>query len=254
MKSTKAAFSYFFQAGDSSNVDDLKAVEELCDAVMADPDRADPNLPFLFWLTLVKSGKDDRNAQRARRLLGKHPAVLDLLEAELDSYAKEYSQLEEKPARALYKSMPAAFALGDIERFTDSLEVALAEADDAHVQSAACYRALCLWNAGHYSRGLAAAAAVLEFLLRNTGDEARRVRVGRTAARTLSPMLAEAAAGDMGPALDFMDLVCQKLSQTFPGCPSLVPYLYWIQLNHCEKTKSKAEQVLARYPGISDLR
>ena len=76
-------------------MEDLKSIEELCDsaASASDVEAEKPDLTpaFYFWLTLVKTGTQ-QNLQRARRLLSKHQGMVDLLEAELASYAKDYSR------------------------------------------------------------------------------------------------------------------------------------------------------------------
>ena len=49
----------------------VEAAQNLVDSSLSDS--ADANPAFLFWLTLVKSGRD-RDLHRARRLLQKHPS------------------------------------------------------------------------------------------------------------------------------------------------------------------------------------
>ncbi len=115
-----------------------------------------------------------------------------------------------------------------------------------------CYKALSQWNSGRFSDGLSNAAVALEFLVRNLReDEEVRCGLGRTAVTCLSSMLREASTGqavaaeterrageeasganaelvravreaagtksgktvDMVPALQFVELVCERLAK-----------------------------------------
>ncbi len=56
-----------------------------------------------------------------KQLIIRHPELLDLLDTELFVYAREYSQIDEKPTSVLYHGMPGVFVLGEIESFTNKL-------------------------------------------------------------------------------------------------------------------------------------
>ena len=85
---------------------------------------------------------------------------------------------------------------------------------------------------GHGSKSLTSLAAAMETWMKTLYDEVSRKELGAAVLLCFSDMLREGpAAGtkvDLSPAHDFLDVVCDKLSETYGN--ALVPYIYWVML------------------------
>lgn len=175
---------------------------------------------------------------------------MDVLLAEVQQYAKEYSKLNEKNLKAIYKTMPEVFSLGDIDAFCTKLMAVLPSLEPFNINKLLCFKALALWNAGYYSKGMTNMAIVGETLLKNFDDEKFKVELGTVLVVTLGEMIQTIVAEELQPVHEFMDVMCEKLSVTYKV--PLYAYLYWIFLDAAGHPK--ADTLILQYPDIPNIR
>jgi hypothetical protein len=93
-------------------------------------------------------------------------------------------------------------------------------------------------------------AVVLEHWLKNFEDVDSRGNLGQGVVANFSTMLKMISEQNLEPAIEFIDLMTEKLSGQVP----IIPYLCHIQFSQNPVLKSKSDELMRKYPSIDKLR
>ncbi len=200
-------------------------------------------LVYIQWLALTLH----RKAAMAEEVLkNNYESIANCLLGDLEEYAKDYSKQTTN-----LRGLPRVFNFGRIEAFVDVIINNFGQVlDDVTLHKILNVKSLCLWNNGQFADALTNMAVVLEFWIKNFEDVDRRVELGKSVVPTFSEMLSVVCDKKLDPAINFVDLICEKLSSRY----QILPYLVTIHYSRNPELSDKCDAFQEKYPGIEHFK
>ena len=218
----------------------VEVVESRAKLLLQPLEFTNPKLVYAQWLIYFLSG-DLRNSETI--LQANLDLISELLIADLQKYAKEYDEQQNKTKTKI----PKIFNPGEIGKFADDLVSKNAEfMSSSTIYQILTYKSLALWNSGHFSGSLAQMAAIWEFFDANMEDN---VELGSHVIFTFSTMLRQIAEKNLAPAINFLDVLMEKLRSKVP----LLQFMVFIQYKANPGLEAKSQEILRNYPSIQKL-
>ena len=226
--------------------EEMDVLENFCDLAEVQKNRT---LSYYYWLSLLMCG-GERHGGKAADWYEKHPHVLSSLELEMVEFLKTYSKMDEKPKRALFKNMPVIFSLGNVETFLDHLIKDVPDLEEVYLTKFLTLKSLYLWRAGYFSKGLTSLAVVTEMLQKNMGNLEYRVQAGIPIVRAFMLISHQSVANDYSSALNFLDIVTEKLANDYDVPLFAYLYIYMLRQSGDKSLNVKAELLEKKYPAV----
>ena len=203
-------------------------------------DFSDPDMMYIQWFTYHLNDK----SVKAKQMFSENAkAISERFIADLEMYAREYQKTSLTP-----KGGPRIFDPGNVEKFIDKI----IQENEEHMSKCITYRILCyktaaLWNSKHFSSALANMSEILEFFCENMADDEIRVELGADAFYVLSKMLHTISKNGMHPAVEYLDIVLDKIDNQVP----VIPYILYLSYRKQPDLEEKAAQIRNTYPLMS---
>ena len=183
--------------------------------------------------------------------------ICDQLILDLEEYAKEYSKSKKDPVKDQVKkaglqttSVPKIFDPGNVEEFCtrliDTNEYIFYEKT---VYQILTHKSAALWNSGNYSKSLKNIGDILEFFTNNLEDEEIRVELGKHVVLVLSDILTMICENKMEPAVEYLDVILQRINNKVP----IIPYLMSLHYGKTSELETKSLEIFKNHPKIAQL-
>ena len=183
--------------------------------------------------------------------------ICDQLILDLEEYAKEYSKSKKDPVKDKVKkaglqttSVPRIFDPGNVEEFCtrliDTNEYIFCEKT---VYQILTHKSAALWNSGNYSKSLKNIGNILEFFTNNLENEEIRVELGKHVVLVLSDILTIICENKMEPAVEYLDVILQRINNKVP----IIPYLMSLHYGKTSELETKSLEIFKKYPKIAQL-